>query len=254
MRGRSRRLNEIVCYLDDLLEMEKYRGEREHEGLLVEGKPSVRSIGLGVNLSLQTIGQAVGRDLDLLVTHHPASLFTDGYLYEDKYRISRDSRLSLYVAHKPLDQAKKFGTACSFASAIGLKVEGELIRDPKTGKYSGVFGLAGANLKDLTQTLESMTGKKPLVRMVSKRLGRIAVVTGWGGRPEWIDEAKNLGCNTFLTGEALMFGRLVARELGVNMILASHYASEVPGVKALAQKIEKHFKINTQFLEEENMG
>ncbi len=254
MRGQSWRLSDIAGYLDELLEMEKYRSEREHEGLLVEGKQSVKSVGLGVNLSLQTIGQAVGRDLGLLVTHHPASLFTDGFLYEDKYRISRDSGLSLYVAHKALDQAKHFGTASSFASAIGLKVEGELIRDPETGKYSGVYGHSGTNLRDFVHRLEGVTRMKPQVRMASKRLGGIAVVTGWGGRPEWIHEAKNLRCNTFVTGEALMFGRLVAKELGVNMILASHYASEVPGVKALAQKIEKRFKTKTHFLDEENIG
>ncbi len=254
MRRAKRKLSEVIRYLDEILEMERYQKKPSHEGLVIDAGQEVQSIGLSVNVSLHSIGLAVGRDLDLLITHHPSSLFTDSYLYEDKYRLLRDAGVSLYVAHDPLDQATEFGTAHSLASAIGLKIEGKFVRDEESGKFSGVYGHANVNFTDFVKRLESALMVRPQIYLVTNRLGKIAVITGWGGRPEWVYEAKNLGCSTFFTGEALMFGKLVAMELGINMILGTHYATEMFGLRALGQKMEKKFRIRPQFIDEENLG
>lgn len=66
---------------------------------------------------------------------------------------------------------------------------------------------------------------------------RIGVIAGWGARPEWMAEARAMGAATFLSGEAIHFGKLYAKESGMNLILAGHYATELPAVRALLERV-----------------
>ena len=83
------------------------------------------------------------------------------------------------------------------------------------------------------------------------KASHVAIVAGWGGRPEWMARAQTLGCDTFLTGEALMFGPLFAKEAGMNLIVAGHYATEAPGVMALSTRIACELTLDVTFIPEE---
>jgi putative NIF3 family GTP cyclohydrolase 1 type 2 len=63
--------------------------------------------------------------------------------------------------------------------------------------------------------------------------------------------AQDLGCDTFLTGEANMFGILFAKEAGMNLVVAGHYATETPGVMALSARIARDLKLDVTFIPEE---
>jgi putative NIF3 family GTP cyclohydrolase 1 type 2 len=94
-------------------------------------------------------------------------------------------------------------------------------------------------------------GTEPRAWKNTDSFGHIAVVAGWGGRPEWMAQAQALGCDTFLTGEALMFGLLFAREAGLNLVVAGHYATETPGILALSARIARDLKMEVTFIPEE---
>jgi putative NIF3 family GTP cyclohydrolase 1 type 2 len=47
-----------------------------------------------------------------------------------------------------------------------------------------------------------------------------------------------------ITGEAPHWAAVAAEELGVNLLLGGHYATETFGVKALAAHLSKAFKIS----------
>jgi putative NIF3 family GTP cyclohydrolase 1 type 2 len=64
-------------------------------------------------------------------------------------------------------------------------------------------------------------------------------------------EAQSLGCDTFVTGEAVMFGMLFAREAGLNLVAAGHYATETPGVMALSARVSRELKLDVTFIPEE---
>jgi putative NIF3 family GTP cyclohydrolase 1 type 2 len=63
--------------------------------------------------------------------------------------------------------------------------------------------------------------------------------------------AQELGCDTYLTGEAIMFGLLFAKEAGINLIVAGHYATEAPGVMALSTRIARDLALDVTFIPEE---
>ncbi len=63
--------------------------------------------------------------------------------------------------------------------------------------------------------------------------------------------AQEAGCDTYLTGEAIMFGLLFAKEAGINLVLAGHAATETPGVMALGSRIARELKLDVTFIPEE---
>ena len=63
--------------------------------------------------------------------------------------------------------------------------------------------------------------------------------------------AQALGCDTFLSGEAGYFGLLFAKEAGLNLVLAGHYSTKVPGVMALGARIARDLHLDVTFIPEE---
>lgn len=247
-------LAEIVRYLDELLQLRMYIGPRNYNGLFIKGREYLTSVGLSVNLSLHAIRVASMSKIDLLVTHHPSCFSTDGFIYEDKYRMIRDAGMSLYIAHEPLDELEHLGTADSLASAIGLKIEGRMIRNERTGRYRGVYGKVTPRFSEFIRRIQKIMENKVKVFRVSSEIGRLAVIPGRGAKPEWLYEASSLECRTLLTGEALMFEKISAKELGMNLILVTHYVSEKFGVITLGKLIQRKFKLRPRFIEEPNLG
>ena len=61
---------------------------------------------------------------------------------------------------------------------------------------------------------------------------RIGIVTGGAGGEIYV--AARAGVDTYITGEAPHWAAVAAEELGINLLLGGHYATETFGVKALA--------------------
>ena len=63
-------------------------------------------------------------------------------------------------------------------------------------------------------------------------------------------EAKVKGAATILSGEWSVFGKLYAREAGLNLILAGHYATELPAVRALLGHISRNGDVETDLIQD----
>ena len=74
-----------------------------------------------------------------------------------------------------------------------------------------------------------------------KKTETIGIITGGAGSE--IYKLAQEGIDTFITGEAPHWAAVAAEELGMNLLLGGHYATEVFGVKALAAHLSKRFKI-----------
>ena len=70
-----------------------------------------------------------------------------------------------------------------------------------------------------------------------------------GGAGEFAPEAKRLGCDVFVTGEA-SWGEVVAAEnVSMPMVCAGHYETEVYGVRALMREMRRALRVETVFIE-----
>ena len=90
------------------------------------------------------------------------------------------------------------------------------------------------------QTSKTSKPSKPL---------RIGVCSGGAG--EFAEEAKRLGCDLYLTGEANWGDVIAAENCGMPMVCAGHYETEVFGVRAVAAAMKRTLKLKTIDLTEE---
>ena len=67
--------------------------------------------------------------------------------------------------------------------------------------------------------------------------GRVAIVSG--GAPKHLAEAAAQGYGLYLTGEPAEPSLQLAKELGVTLVAAGHYATEKLGVQALTAKARR---------------
>jgi dinuclear metal center YbgI/SA1388 family protein len=239
-------LVEVKAYLDELLKIAGL--EESGNGLVVGGRPTVSKVGLAVNCSLQAIEEAAKRGCDLFVSHHAAWPHIDQHLSGRKYDRLRELGINYYAAHECLDLAREFGTADALARAVRVSVQGTFDLE---GEAICVHGLSTGHWLEFVVRVANQLGIEPRRWKNTDSFGHVAIVPGWGGQTSFMAQAQALGCDTFLTGEASMFGLLFAREAGINLVLAGHYATEVPGVMALSTRIARDLKLDVTFIPEE---
>jgi hypothetical protein len=70
-------------------------------------------------------------------------------------------------------------------------------------------------------------------------ISRVAIACGSGG--EFLSAAIEKSCDVLLTGEARFHASLEARETGIGLVLAGHYATERPAMEYLAGVLVREF-------------
>jgi dinuclear metal center YbgI/SA1388 family protein len=242
----TRSLVEVKDYLDALLQVSGL--DESGNGLIVGGRPEVAKVGLTVNCSFQAIEGAAERGCDLLISHHAAWPSIDRHLSEEKYSRLRAAGINYYAAHECLDLAREFGTADALARAVRVAVQGTYDIE---GEALAIHGMTIGNFAEFVVGVGNRLGTEPRRWKNTDSFGHVGIIPGWGGRTDWMDQARELGCDTFLTGETNMFGILFAKEVGMNLVVAGHYATETPGVLALSARIARDLKTEVTFIPEE---
>lgn len=84
----------------------------------------------------------------------------------------------------------------------------------------------------------------------SRTLEKIAICTG--AAQDMIDQAANMGCDAFISGEISERTTHSARELGVDYFACGHHATERGGVQALGDLIAQQLGLSVQFIDINN--
>ena len=210
--------------------------EWDNSGLLV-GSPAqeVTSILFALDVTQPVIDEAVALGAQLIVTHHPLMFSAIRSLTDDNYegRLIRrlvQENISLISAHTNLDQATG-GINDTLAALCGLvEVSGDgffrsgFLPEPMTVR--AFADLLGENLETTVRVLA------PENRMVR----RIGLCSGSGG-DEWT-RALEAGCDAFVSGEIKHHYALALADAGIAALECGHYATEEPGLAALAEALQ----------------
>ncbi len=243
-------LSKIRAYLDQFLKIDAVTDwPNAMNGLQLENSGPVRKIGAAVDAAEFTIGEAARRKSDLLLVHH--GLYwgglqpVTGATYR-KMKVAIESGLAIYSAHLPLDVHPLVGNNILLCRALGLrKVEPFLF---EKGQYIGWKADAALSRAELVRRTEkAVGGPVKLCPGGPDRVARIGVVTGGAGGE--VAQAAREGVDTFITGEGPHHSFILAEELGVNVLYAGHYATETFGVKALAERLARRFKVPWEFID-----
>ena len=242
-------LDDVVAFLDAKLETHKF-DEEGSNGLVLRSKETVSRVAAAVNTSFHAITRAKFADADLLLVHHRTWSHIDLDLEPQKLDRLKDNGISLYGAHSALDGAAGFGNPDLLAASLGVIVQERFL--PYHGGMAGIVGRHDRTFAQLAERMRDVLGVPIEAWENARTCKRVAIATGGAGNTSMLEEARQHGADTYVTGEGSMYTKLYARERGINLIFGTHWATETLGVKALASQLEEHFKLPWIFIPEQD--
>ena len=228
-------VQEIYHMIDQMAPFESQE-DFDNAGLLL-GDPAmeVRGIHVALDVTERVLDEAEAVGANLIVTHHPIMFSPVKRLvatdYETRliFRMIR-AGMALIAAHTNFDRAPG-GMNDTLAARCGLtQVTGEgFIRvgnlpHPMTGRE-----LTAHIAASLDTVVRPMGDTEKIYR-------RLALCSG-GGSDFW-SEGLALGADAFLTGEMKHHHALALADAGMLGLEAGHFATEQPGVLALAAALQ----------------
>ena len=216
------KIKRILDWLARELEIAKF-DDVSNNGLQIAGPSDVTKVAFAVDASLESVKAAAACGAQLLVVHHGISWGggirrLTGGVY-NVVKAAMEGGVALAGYHLPLDASRKYGNNYELARYLGLKK----LR-PAFPYHGNIIGVTGVNPQGV----------------------KVGVCSGGAG--EFAEEAKELGCGLYITGEASWGDVIAAENCGIEMICAGHYATETFGVKALARAIQSKLHLRTEFL------
>jgi dinuclear metal center YbgI/SA1388 family protein len=243
-------LPQLVDYCRDLLRVREIADwPNALNGLQIENSGAVTRIGAAVDASSRTIDAAIERGINFLIVHH--GLFWPGLqpLTGGRRRMIErgfQNDLALYSVHLPLDLHSVLGNNAQLAGALGFENTEPFFE--QKGQCLGLKIKARISRADLAGKLEHSLGCPVKVFAFGpERTETIGLITGGAGSE--IYAVAREGIDTFVTGEAPHWAAVAAEELGINLFLGGHYATETFGVKALAAHLSDRFDVPWEFLD-----
>lgn len=224
-------------------------------GLQFSGRGEVRRVATAVDFSSYIVREAVAARAQLLLVHH--GMFWSGLqpvtgLAYDRYWDLITHDIAVYSAHLPLDMHPELGNNVLLARRLGLEPSAGFARYKDV--EVGLSGTADVDTRALVQTCRELAREAGGDAVVTpfdreRRTRHWALCTGAGADSDTIREAAERGIDTVIVGEGPHHTAVQARDLGIVVVYAGHYATETLGVRALGDYVASEFGIEAQFLE-----
>jgi len=232
--------------LDDRLDTAAYADiDASPNGLQVGPEISeVDHVAVAVDAAEATVEAAADAGADMLLTHHGIVWGGMERLTGTHYRRMAplvEHEMPLYVSHLPLDGHQDLGNAAGLADLLDLANRapfGEVGPEYVGQRGRATSSYTPGELQSLLETELDTGGQSvQLLDFGPDEISDIAIVTGSGS--DWIDEAVAKDADALVTGEGKQKAYHEAREAGLTVVLAGHYATETFGVRSLAGLLDE---------------
>lgn len=244
--------SQITRFCDALTnrkELPDFPGSRN--GLQFKGKVKVRKVGAAVDAGEKVFLQAAQRGIDYLIVHH--GMFWPGVApqretQQRRRQALKQSGLSLYSSHLPLDAHPFIGNNALMAQDLGLPVTDWFVDFKGLPIACLCRGISRPRLERRLKKSYPQTFKA--IRFGSAQPKKIAILSGSGRSA--LAHLRKQGCDTLITGELREEHFNEAQEQGWNLYPCGHYATETWGVKALAAAVATEFGLPWEFVGTDN--
>ena len=243
-------MQEIVEYCDSYLRIGVIQDyENALNGVQVENSGTVKKIAAAVDVSTRTLQEVAKCGANFLIVHH--GMFWPGLRPVTKalrrqVKFAFENDIAIYSAHLPLDLHPEVGNNVVVMRALGFEKSEPFFEEK--GSLLGRRASVDIALDELVGRLEkTVAGSVKTIAFGPKTVRCLGVITGAAGSE--IEQVAGDGIDTFITGEAPHWAAIAAAEMGLNLLLAGHYATETFGVKALAAHLAGKFRLDWQFID-----
>ncbi len=246
----------IAAFADELLDVANipdYPGAVN--GVQMANRGKIERIVTAVDFSSAAIDGAIQAQARLILVHH--GMFWGGAqpIVGSRYHRMRaliEHDIAVYSAHLPLDLHPELGNNTLLARKLSLEPNGGFASFQ--GKSIGLRGdaeIATRILADRAGELSKSFGGTLVVTpferdRVTRKWG---ICTGAGADSSTLREAAERGLDTLIVGEGPHHTAVEARELGIIVLYAGHYATETLGIRALGDAVTTRFGIPSTFVD-----
>jgi dinuclear metal center YbgI/SA1388 family protein len=224
-------------------------------GVQLENVGNIERIATAVDFSSETVTGAVNAGARLLIVHH--GMFWGGVQPITAHRHQRlwslvTHDVAVYSAHLPLDVHPELGNNALLAKRLDLTPSGSFARYQTIDV--GLAGEADIPTRILAERAGDLAaafrGTLVTTPFDSDRITkRWAICTGAGADSRTLQEASQRGIDTLIVGEGPHHTAVEARELGIVVLYAGHYATETLGVRALGEALATRFELTSTFID-----
>ncbi len=210
--------------------------EWDNDGNMVipDRDAEVTSVLVALDCTSEAIARAKAMGANVIVTHHPLifrpmSSLTDSDSVGKRVLDCVKSGIAVLSYHTRLDSLDG-GVNDMLSDAIGIENTSAFL------PYGRIGDVAECDFSDFCRRVSDSLGVELLHTVDSgKRVRRVAVVSGCG--KDEISAVIKAGADTFVTGEVMHNHLIDCRELGLNLICATHRATEEVVLPKLAEII-----------------
>lgn len=213
-------VKEIYDYLDLIAPFDTAE-EWDNCGLTVGSfNKDVKKIYIALDVTSDALNDAIDFGADLVITHHPMIFNPISKITEDSlvYKAVK-SGMSFIASHTCLDKAEGGVNTC-LANAVGIKN----LKTSESDEFLKFGELEPCSAEELARKIKSALGGAVSFIDSGKAIKTVALCSGSGG--DLVAEAKRIGADAFLTGEAKHHEYLLSKELGISMLVAGHFETE----------------------------
>jgi len=223
-------------------------------GLQLDSRGEVKRIATAVDFSGHIVDEVIRGEAQLLLIHHGmfwggVQPFVGPYYHRLAKLIAND--VAVYSSHLPLDLHPELGNNVLLARRLGLHpTEGFARYKTVDVGVSGTADVSTASLVVRAGEFAAEAGGQVIAPTIApeRRTRRWAICTGAGADSDTIREAADRGIDTMIVGEGPHHTAVQARDLGIVIIYAGHYATETLGIRALGERAAVEFEVESIFL------
>lgn len=244
--------NELVNYLNEYLKINQYK-DLSKNGLQVDNsRQKIKKIGYAVDTTSYIYDRAIKEWVDMIIAHH--WMFWDfdfliTWVYYDRMSKLIKNDISLYGCHLPLDWHEKVWNNIVMLNKF---VDYFKIKNFEIIQKDHSFGIKFTD----KLSYEDLSGYCQNVWIVDdnynfgnkKEINSVFFSSWW-----WLFLAKtanDLDYDLLITWEWVHYEISLAKDMKQSILLWWHYETEIFGVQALANHLNKKFDIDVVFLDE----
>lgn len=220
----------------------------DNVGLMVGSENSeVHKILFALDCSEDVIDEAIQINADMIITHHPFIFKAIKKINYDthtgnKIRKAIKNNINIYSAHTNLDIADG-GTNTTLCNILELTDISGLFQTGENAFLGKVGNLKKEmTLKCLANYIKEKLNMSHIVISGNEntKISRVGLCTGKGTDSEFMELAKNKGCQCYVTGDLGYHDAQFAQEIGLCVIDGTHYFTEVIVVPVLCEYIQNN--------------
>ncbi len=213
-------VKDICDYLNEIAPFDTAE-EWDNCGLLVGSfDKEVKKIYIALDATSDVIDAALYFGADLVITHHPliftpvSNVLSDSLVYK-----AVASGMSFIASHTCLDKADGGVNHC-LADKIGIKN----LKTSEQDAFLKYGEIDPCTAEEFAKKIKIALGGAVSFTDSGKTIKTVAMCSGAGG--DLVADAKKIGADAFLTGEAKHHEYLLSSGIGVSMFVAGHFETE----------------------------